>query len=258
MDKINKSNDLELIKSIYKNELVWYEHLHAKVFHKPNEEFTIILNEEIKTSDFNLADFWFTSQDQWLNIDDEINEVEKIFRVADIKSFAVRIPQKFTLENVELFIKMKNFDSGGEDIHLVLEEAVSLDEIKVDPSYKMVQVSNSEERQLWESIDGCGVKLVPDKTAKYLFYSHQEPIGCLETLETDLLGYQICGIYSVKISPNHRGRGFGELMLRKLMTSQKKNFYIQTWDTNPALNLYKKLGFREVYRFKRYLKEDKI
>ncbi len=62
------------------------------------------------------------------------------------------------------------------------------------------------------------------------------------------------GIYDIVTSEDHRGRGYGRQMMVNLLSwgkrSGAKTAYLQVMLNNPpALHLYEKLGFREVYQY---------
>jgi ribosomal protein S18 acetylase RimI-like enzyme len=62
------------------------------------------------------------------------------------------------------------------------------------------------------------------------------------------------GIYDIVTDEEHRGRGYGKQMMLNLLSWAKrsgaKTAYLQVMLNNPpALHLYEKLGFREVYQY---------
>ena len=73
--------------------------------------------------------------------------------------------------------------------------------------------------------------------------------GGLGVIEGDKLG-----IYNIYVSPDARGNGYGEEVVKRIMLEGRgRNVdfaYLQVAvDNIQALNLYKKLGFREIYKY---------
>ena len=75
-------------------------------------------------------------------------------------------------------------------------------------------------------------------------------IGCgLGVLQGGYLG-----IFDIVINPDHRGKGFGRLLMQALLAwgqgHQAHTAYLQVMCNNePALHLYGKLGFEEKYKY---------
>lgn len=67
-------------------------------------------------------------------------------------------------------------------------------------------------------------------------------------------------LFSIVISPDYRGQGIGTQLLTALMELGKKKFHLEllhleVYDGNPAIGLYRKLGFTEFGAQKHFIKE---
>ena len=63
------------------------------------------------------------------------------------------------------------------------------------------------------------------------------------------------------VSPEHRGKGIGTLLIKNAMHLAKNNFrielmHLQVKGENPAMRLYSKMGFREFGRQNHWLKDE--
>ncbi|MBW7476936.1 GNAT family N-acetyltransferase [Paenibacillus oenotherae] len=91
-----------------------------------------------------------------------------------------------------------------------------------------------------------------------MLYSGGVPVACgLGVIERGLLG-----LYDIVTDPGCRNQGFGEQLVRHLLQwgrrSGARDCYLLVVQSNlPALNLYKKIGFREIYRYSYWVKQKK-
>ena len=72
----------------------------------------------------------------------------------------------------------------------------------------------------------------------------QEPIGCLWTHRTD----EEIRLIDIRLLPVRQGHGHGTAILRKLLEEAERSrrpVRLQVEYINPALRLYRRLGFRE-------------
>jgi putative acetyltransferase len=68
-------------------------------------------------------------------------------------------------------------------------------------------------------------------------------------------------LFSIIVDQKHRGKGVGTLLLNNLMHLAKEQFrmdvlYLEVYDGNPAINLYRRFGFKEVGYQQYFIKED--
>lgn len=68
-------------------------------------------------------------------------------------------------------------------------------------------------------------------------------------------------LFGMLVDPNYRNQGVGTNLLLNLIEMGKKNFnleilYLEVFEGNPAISLYRRLGFREVGYHPYWLKED--
>jgi ribosomal protein S18 acetylase RimI-like enzyme len=74
---------------------------------------------------------------------------------------------------------------------------------------------------------------------------HQEPIGRMFVHESN----RAVTLVDIALLPEYRGRGFGKQLLDEVLThaaSVKKAVRLHVLKTNPARNLYQRLGFQDV------------
>jgi len=65
---------------------------------------------------------------------------------------------------------------------------------------------------------------------------------------------------SVIVAPGYRDKGIGTFLMKSLMRLAKEQFHLellhlQVYEGNPAINFYKRLGFREFGRQSHWIKE---
>lgn len=105
---------------------------------------------------------------------------------------------------------------------------------------------NPERRVLHEHILRA---ILPEKCYAAI-YSNGSIIGC--GLGVQQSGY--LGIFDIVIDPDHRQQGHGERLMAALLAWGKQQgaqmAYLQVMcDNEPALRLYEKLGFQEIYQY---------
>lgn len=68
-------------------------------------------------------------------------------------------------------------------------------------------------------------------------------------------------LFSIVIDEGYRGRGLGTILMEKLMQFAKEEhkieiLHLEVYDGNPAIGLYKKMGFKEYGRHPHFIKLD--
>ena len=87
----------------------------------------------------------------------------------------------------------------------------------------------------------------------------KKPVGAanLYMHEVDKLSHQ--SLFVIIIDEKHRGKGIGTLLLKEIMKLGRKRgvevLHLEVYDKNPAVRLYKRLGFKPYGRHARYLKD---
>lgn len=69
-------------------------------------------------------------------------------------------------------------------------------------------------------------------------------------------------LFSIMIDESLRGQGFGTMLMEHLIEFAKKEhkieiLHLEVYDKNPAIGLYKKMGFKEYGRHPKFIKLDK-
>ncbi|MFB5673491.1 GNAT family N-acetyltransferase [Paenibacillus terreus] len=83
-----------------------------------------------------------------------------------------------------------------------------------------------------------------------ILYKNSAPVACV----TGIMEREWLGIYDLATHPEHRGQGYARELVLKLLQWGKRQgagySYLQVLkDNGPALRLYGKLGYREVYAY---------
>jgi ribosomal-protein-alanine N-acetyltransferase len=73
-------------------------------------------------------------------------------------------------------------------------------------------------------------------------------------------GMELCGeceLYDIEVLPEFRGRGKGYELLQRFLAECDGDVFLEVATRNtPAVKLYEKCGFVEIYRRKNYYKDD--
>jgi RimJ/RimL family protein N-acetyltransferase len=67
-------------------------------------------------------------------------------------------------------------------------------------------------------------------------------------------------LFAIIVDEKYRGKGVGAKLMRELMTLAKERFkleflHLEVYQGNPAINLYKRLGFKEYGVHRRFMKD---
>lgn len=105
--------------------------------------------------------------------------------------------------------------------------------------------------KLWTTYIDKGVSI----TALY----KKKPVGAanLYISEVEKLSHQ--ALFVIIVDEAYRGKGVGTLLLKEIMKLAQKRgvtlLHLEVYDKNPAVRLYKRLGFKTYGRHARYLKD---
>ena len=105
----------------------------------------------------------------------------------------------------------------------------------------------------FESLKDFNIKETTNPFTKYIAYVDEKILGYIEYNDI----YETIDIVNIFVKENKRREGIGEKLLRFLMNENKdkNNITLEVNKENePALNLYKKLGFKIVGTRKGYYK----
>lgn len=118
------------------------------------------------------------------------------------------------------------------------------------PMHDLVEIEDAT--RLWMAYSNLGASLTATLD--------NEPVGMalLYIQPYEKLAHQC--LFSIVISPDHRGQGIGTKLLTQLMKMGKEKFklellHLEVYDGNPAIGLYRKLGFTEFGAQKHFIKE---
>jgi len=132
-------------------------------------------------------------------------------------------------------------------------EQVAIEHLKIDSDYskwlkffaQICEISIAEQQRLTKIL----ASIVPTKAFAILWKDNEPIAGGLAVLE----GKDV-GLFEIETQKNYRRQGHGRSILLGLLSWAKQQgattTYLQvTTDNQPALKLYKKLGFTELYQY---------
>jgi ribosomal protein S18 acetylase RimI-like enzyme len=88
----------------------------------------------------------------------------------------------------------------------------------------------------------------------------KEPVGCANLYISPISKLKHQCLFVIIVKKACRGKGVGTFLLHSLEKLAKETFHIElihleVYENNPAINLYKRMGFNEYGRHPHYLKE---
>jgi len=87
-----------------------------------------------------------------------------------------------------------------------------------------------------------------------------KPAGAANLYLHDVEKMSHQALFVIIVDEKLRGKGIGTLLLKEIMRLGKKRgvelLHLEVYDKNPAVRLYKRLGFKQFGRHARYLKDD--
>jgi len=90
-----------------------------------------------------------------------------------------------------------------------------------------------------------------DAARSFVGYAHETPVASAQTFFHD----ETAGVYWVATHPSERKKGYGtQVVLAALADAKERGAHVAVLHANePAISLYKRIGFRECGYVKRYL-----
>lgn len=146
---------------------------------------------------------------------------------------------------------------------------ISIREAKSDDEPLLVKWLSQEGVLKWFPL--TDIREIEDAAKIWMSYSKQKAVL---TAEYDGVACGIANLYiqpfkklahqcllAIIVDENFRGKGVGTKLLEALETLAREHFGIQilhleVYEENPAMNLYKRLGFEEFGKQKRFIKEE--
>lgn len=187
----------------------------------------------------------------------KIDICEKIYSMNNQKTIFKITPVVFP-ENLDEILENRGYKA---DSHTSVQ-LLQLDSIK-KPQYQNIKY-NTEINDEWlknycrlnnvkdEDLETLSQILTNITSLKYyvILTLDNNPIACgIGVIEGEFVG-----IFDIVVDRDYRNRGYGEQLILNIFSLAKKhgvkNAYLQVMLNNPpALRLYEKLGFKEVYKY---------
>lgn len=143
------------------------------------------------------------------------------------------------------------------DLEILLNHINTLSEEKTFIRFQGEQLTIEDEKKvLDEWLKGIKEK----KLVKLLLFVGDDLAGSSEITMRDRIASHV-GNLGIAVTKKYRGQGLGEILMKKIIEEAKRNFpdlkivYLGCFSNNTAaLNLYKKLGFKEFGRLPKGIK----
>lgn len=117
----------------------------------------------------------------------------------------------------------------------------------------------------------CDLREVEDAARIWISYAKQKalltalwdgaPCGIANLYLQPVKKFSHHSLFAIIVDEKHRGKGVGEKLLRELLKMAKEEFHLEfvhleVYRGNPALNLYKRLGFSQYGIHRKFMKEN--
>ncbi len=193
-------------------------------------------------------------------ISEKIKEVEQIYQARNLPVMFKLTPRVFP-KNLDSILDQVGYSLEG----LTSVQVLSFDEFVVNlPLSSNIIIYDCLEDKWFNSFcelnnmkesDQSTLKkmletIVPEVCYVLLFNDKKEVLACgMGVLEDDYIG-----LFDIVTNPKYRNKGYGMQLILNILDWGKANgakrAYLQVvLDNIPALNLYKKLGFKEAYKY---------
>lgn len=193
----------------------------------------------------------------WLPVAEKIKRAEQFYNNRQLRPI-FRLTPFVQPENLDQLLEQAGYS------HAVLTSVQVLDLATMSP--QMISVTrrwdspDPEWIEAYVQMNGVAAANLPalrgilaniaPRRCFMLLLNQDQPVACgLGVLET---GY--VGLFDIVTDPAFRGQGLGAQLIGSILTWAKaqgaQQAYLQVMvDNTPALNLYRKLGFQEIYRY---------
>jgi ribosomal protein S18 acetylase RimI-like enzyme len=199
------------------------------------------------------------------NVDEKINRCEIIFRSKDMNP-TYKITPFIYPENLDDFLEIR----GYKKIRNSSVQTLHLSDLN-EPDENLAVTSKCLNDKWFEHY--CKLNSISEKNSNTLkkMLSNLTPNTFFTLLEIDheviacgmaVLDNSYLGLFDITVSEKYRNKGYGTQLILNILKVGKLhgavNAYLQVMiDNLPAFNLYKKLGFKEEYKyFYRVLEKD--
>ncbi len=149
--------------------------------------------------------------------------------------------------NIEsLHIRFATFDDTKDLIRLFQEEGV----LRWFPMYSSLEVKDAV--KLWMSYVRQQAVLAAEIEGRI--------VGLANLYLSFFKKISHHALFAIIVAPEYRSQGIGQKILKELFQLAKEKFHLEflhleVYQHNPAINLYKRLGFKEFGRQKKFIKE---
>lgn len=203
---------------------------------------------------------YFSNED----LNKKIENTEQMYRKRNLKVI-YKMTQQVSPENLDRTLEQNGyfFDS------LTSVQVLSLKELEVEIKHNAIVYNNLQDDWF---IKFCNLNNVDEKDQKTLKLMLRNIIAktsyfLLSDENNEILGCGMCvleseyiGLFDIVTTEKYRNRGYGNKLIQNILQWGKDNgakyAYLQVMLNNaPALKLYSKLGFKEIYRFWYRIKE---
>lgn len=198
------------------------------------------------------------------DLNQKIENVEQLYRKRDLK-VVYKMTEQVSPENLDKTLEINEYILDS----LTSVQILSLKDIEVEITHRAIVYNHLQDEWF---INFCMLNNIAEKDqitlkkmlrnimpkACYFLLSddHDEILACgMCVLERDYIG-----LFDIVTSEKFRNRGYGKKLIQNILQWGKDNgakyAYLQVMLQNaPALKLYSKLGFKEVYRYWYRIKE---
>ena len=198
-----------------------------------------------------------------LKLEEKINTVESIYKKKGLRS-VFKLTKALALPNMDKDLRERGYQEAGRTSIQVMD----LDKFEYE-SNTNIKCYTELSDQWFESLCKINGMSVLDKEVHYKALGSINPKQCFMSYSLDdktvafargVMEAGYIGIYGIYVDKAHRKKGLGELVTGAMVDYGKQQgcskAYLQVEVVNePAIKLYNKIGFEELYQYWYLLKE---